>query len=78
VLEANGLQEVAAIVLEPAHTPSVETAQAFRAVAGDVPIVCASIDLPNGGTSRLRPVAFLLKPFALPDLEAALQTALGD
>jgi hypothetical protein len=68
---------VEAIVVEPAHASSVERALAFRAVAGDVPVICASIDLPNGGTRRLQPVAHLVKPFALPDMKAALATALG-
>ena len=68
---------VEAIVLEPAHAPSVERAQAFRALNGDVPVICASIELPNGGTRRLEPVAHLMKPFALPDMKAALTTALG-
>jgi O-succinylbenzoate synthase len=78
VLDDAALGEVAAIVVEPAHTGSVERAQAFRAVAGDVPVICASIELPNGGTKRLEPVAHLLKPFSLPDMEAALNRALGE
>jgi hypothetical protein len=68
---------VEAIVVEPAHAPSVERAQAFRAFAGDVPVICASIEHPNGGTRRLGPVAHLVKPFALPEMKAALTTALG-
>jgi deoxyribose-phosphate aldolase len=75
VLDDAALGDVEAIVVEPAHTPSVERAQAFRAVAGDVPVICASIDFPNGGTKRLQPVAHLVKPFALPDIEAALTQA---
>ena len=70
------LAGVEAIVVEPAHAPSVERAQAFRAFAGDVPVICASIDLPNGGTRRLQPVAHLVKPFALPEMKAALTSAL--
>jgi hypothetical protein len=42
-----------------------------------VPVICASIDFPNGGTKRLQPVAHLVKPFALPDIEAALTQALA-
>jgi deoxyribose-phosphate aldolase len=76
VLDDAALGHVEAIVVEPAHTPSVERAQAFRAVAGGVPVICASIDFPNGGTKRLQPVAHLVKPFALPDIEAALTQAL--
>jgi deoxyribose-phosphate aldolase len=77
VLDDAALGDVEAIVVEPAHTPSVERAQAFRAVAGDVPVICASIDFPNGGTKRLQPVAHLVTPFALPDIEAALTQALA-
>jgi hypothetical protein len=77
VLDDAALGHVEVIVVEPAHTPSVERAQAFRAVAGDVPVICASIDFPNGGTKRLQPVAHLVKPFALPDIEAALTQALA-
>jgi hypothetical protein len=71
------LAAVDAIVLEPAHAASVERAQAFRAVNGHTPIVCASIELPDAGSRRLAPIAYLVKPFALPDLDAALRGALN-
>jgi hypothetical protein len=71
------LGSVEVIVVEPAHAPSVERAQAFRAYGGDVPVICASIDPPNGGTRRLEPVVHLVKPFALPDMKAALTSALA-
>jgi CheY-like chemotaxis protein len=71
------LAPVDAIVLEPSHPSSVERAQAFRAVNGHTPIVCASIDPPDAGSRRLSPAAYLVKPFALPDLEAALRHALN-
>ena len=77
VLEDADLAPVDAILLEPAHAPSVERAQAFRAANGDTPVVCASIELPDAGSRRLAPIAFLVKPFALPDLEAALRRALN-
>jgi hypothetical protein len=71
------LGPVDAIVLEPAHAPSVERAAAFRAVDERTPVVCASIDLPDAGSRRLNPIAYLVKPFALPDLEKALRRALN-
>jgi hypothetical protein len=71
------LEPVDAIVVEPAHAPSVERATAFRAVDEKTPVVCASIDLPDAGSRRLSPIAYLVKPFALPDLEAALKRALN-
>jgi CheY-like chemotaxis protein len=75
LLDDAELGAVDAILLEPAHTPSVERARAFRAVDGDTPIVCASIELPDAGTRRLAPIAYLVKPFALPDLEHAVSRA---
>jgi hypothetical protein len=69
---------VEAIVVEPAHTPSVERAQAFRAYGGAVPVICASIDPPFGGTRRLEPIVHLVKPFTLPEMKAALISALAD
>jgi CheY-like chemotaxis protein len=77
VLDDADLGPVDAILLEPAHLPSVERAQAFRAADGETPIVCASIELPDAGSRRLRPTAYLVKPFALPDLEGALRRALN-
>ncbi|MEO8289978.1 MAG: hypothetical protein ABI649_03165 [Gaiellaceae bacterium] len=77
VLDTVPLQDVEAIVLEPADPASMERAQAFRAFGHDVPLVCASIEPPNGGTRSLAPVAFLVKPFALPDLESAIEQALS-
>jgi hypothetical protein len=76
VLDDAALCGVDAIVLEPAHTPSVERAQAFRAASDGAPLICASIDLPNSGTRRLEPVAHLVKPFGLPEIQAALTLAL--
>jgi two-component SAPR family response regulator len=77
VLEDADLAPVDAILLEPAHAPSVERAQAFRAVNGETPIVCASLELPDAGSRRLAPIAYLVKPFALPDLEHAISRALA-
>jgi CheY-like chemotaxis protein len=78
VLEDAELAPVDAILLEPSHAPSVERAQAFRAVNGDTPIVCASIELPDAGSRRLAPIAYLVKPFALPDLQHAIARALSN
>jgi CheY-like chemotaxis protein len=78
VLEDAELGPVDAIVLEPSHAPSVERAQAFRAVKSDTPIVCASIELPDAGSRRLAPIAYLVKPFALPDLQHAISRALSN
>jgi hypothetical protein len=77
LLDDAALDGVDAIVLEPAHAPSVERARAFRGANGDTPIVCTSIELPDAGSRRLNPVAYLVKPFALPDLEHAIRGALN-
>ena len=77
VHDDTALGPVDAIVLEPAHAPSVERAAAFRAVDETTPVVCASIELPDAGSRRLSPVAYLVKPFALPELENALRRALN-
>jgi len=77
VLEDADLCEVEAIVLEPAHAPSVERAQAFRVASHGAALICGSIDPPNAGTRRLEPVAHLIKPFALPEMKAALTAALA-
>ena len=77
LLDDADLGPVDAILLEPAHAPSVERAQAFRGADTETPIVCASIELPDTGSRRLRPAAYLIKPFALPDLEHALRSALN-
>lgn len=76
MLDDAELQQVDAILLEPAHPPSVERARAFRAADGDTPVICASLELPDAGSRRLAPIAYLVKPFALPDLEHALSRAL--
>jgi two-component SAPR family response regulator len=77
VLEADGLRDLAAIVLEPSDVISVELAQAARAVQPELPIVCASIDPPTAGSRKLTPAAHVVKPFTLSELDRALSTALG-
>ena len=64
------------VLVEPAQAESLEAALLLQRDNPGLPIVCASIDGPNGGTRRLEPVAHLVKPFALPDIEAALTMAL--
>ena len=66
---------VAAAILEPAAPGADEVAR--RLHAAGVPIVCASIEPPRPEIRELEPVAYLLKPFALGELEAAIAAALG-
>jgi hypothetical protein len=64
------LSSVDACVLEPAATSGDEAAHAL-ARAG-IPTVCVSIWPPSDELQELQPVAYLLKPFLLGDLERAL------
>lgn len=61
------------LVIEPADPRAFATAKILRLEREDVPIVCASIYPPSPHSRRLGPVACLVKPFALSELEAALQ-----
>jgi hypothetical protein len=67
--------DVDVLLVEPADPAALSTARAFRLRRRELPIICASIypDLP--GAERLRPLAYLMKPFALIDLERALLAA---
>jgi DNA-binding response OmpR family regulator len=64
------------MILEPASGEALALAQQLRRRLEGLPIICASIRPANGATASLRPVAYLLKPFRLSELEAALAAAL--
>lgn len=74
--ELNGGRDIDALLVEPADVESIELAIAVRSACPGVPVVCLSVDPPTAGSRRLEPVAHLLKPFALPELERALHKAL--
>ncbi len=63
------------LVIEPADPRALASAQILRLEREGIPIVCASIYPPSSHTRRLDPLAYLVKPFALGDLEAALAAA---
>jgi hypothetical protein len=63
------------VLLEPADPAALGTAETLRARYGALPIVCASIHPASGRTDGLGPLAYLLKPFALSELERALSLA---
>jgi len=65
------------LVIEPADPRALSAAQILRLQRENMPIVCASIYPPSSHTRRLGPVAYIVKPFALGELEAALQAAVG-
>ena len=72
-LGALGVAAVDVCVIEPA-APGAEELMQQLADAG-VPIVCVSIYAPTPALRALQPVAYLLKPFTLGDLERAVITA---
>ncbi len=66
----------AVVLVEPASPPYLGRALALRHQHPDLPIVCASTDGPNPSTRKLRPAAFLEKPFELRRLTDALTASL--
>jgi DNA-binding response OmpR family regulator len=65
------------LILEPAPAEGLEMANRLRCRLEDLPIICTSIEPPNRATKALAPVAFLVKPFRLGELEAAIASALA-
>jgi DNA-binding response OmpR family regulator len=65
------------MILEPASADGLAAAARLRRRLEDLPIICASIEPPNLAAKALHPVAYLVKPFRLGELEAAITTALG-
>ena len=67
------LSAIDACLLEPAVRGGEETARALAEAA--IPTVCVIIWPPSAELEQLEPVAYLLKPFSLGDLERALMHA---
>ena len=67
----------AAMILEPASADDLAAASQLRRRLEDLPIICASIFPPTDESSALGPVAHLIKPFRLRELEAAIVSALA-
>jgi CheY-like chemotaxis protein len=65
------------MILEPASADGLAAAAKLRRRLADLPIICTSIMPPNGATQALTPVAYLLKPFPLDELRAAIGRALA-
>lgn len=70
------VSDVAAILVEPAAQGAAEVARTVREATG-AGVVCVSIYPPDAETAALEPVAHLLKPFPLLELERALLTAIA-
>lgn len=65
------------MILEPASADGLAAAAKLRRRLEDLPIICTSIEPPSVTAKALRPVAYLLKPFRLGELEAAIGRALA-
>ena len=69
------LSDVDAAVLEPAFSAALAAVLSLRTRNPGLPVVCASIYPRTPDVSALRPVAFMLKPFHLEELDDALRRA---
>jgi DNA-binding response OmpR family regulator len=67
----------AVMILEPAFADGLAAAVGLRSRLEDLPIICTSIYPPSDETRALYPVAYLIKPFRLAELEAAIVAALA-
>jgi DNA-binding response OmpR family regulator len=65
------------MILEPASAEGLDMATRLRRRLGDLPIICTSIRPPSAVTETLQPAAYLVKPFRLAELEAAMHAALA-
>jgi DNA-binding response OmpR family regulator len=64
------------MILEPASADGLAAAAKLRRRLEDLPIICTSIEPPSAVTNALAPAAYLIKPFRLSELEAAITSAL--
>ena len=67
----------AVMILEPASAAGLAAAAGLRRRLEDLPIICTSSLPPSERTRALGPVAYLVKPFRLVELEAAIALALA-
>lgn len=67
----------AVMILEPASADGLAAAAGLRRRLENLPIICTSVAPPDAETRELHPVAYLLKPFRVGDLEAAIASALA-
>jgi DNA-binding response OmpR family regulator len=63
------------LVLEPRLEGGLELARALREQNPNLPVICTCGEPPVADVHELEPVAYLVKPFALADLERALAEA---
>lgn len=74
-----GVQSGADLALvEPAFPETLAVAQRLREADPELPIACLSIQAKSEvALARLAPVAYLMKPFALRELEELVRTTVG-
>jgi len=65
------------LILEPASADGLAIAHRLRRRLEELPIICTSIRPPSPATETLRPAAYLVKPFRLAELQAAIAAALA-
>jgi hypothetical protein len=65
------------MILEPASADGLAAAAKLRRRLEGLPIICTSIEPPSALTKALAPVAHLIKPFRLDELDAAISGALS-
>jgi DNA-binding response OmpR family regulator len=75
--ELTGGDAPAVMILEPASADGLAAATRLRRRLEDLPIICTSIYPPTDESCALDPVAHLIKPFRLRELEAAIVSALA-
>ena len=67
----------AVMILEPASAADLAAAAGLRRRLEHLPIICTSILPPSEQARALGPVAYLIKPFRLAELETAIASALA-
>jgi hypothetical protein len=71
------LGHIDALVAEPGHRGALPLARALREQRPELPILFVSIYPPDHESRALTPVAHLMKPFRLEELERALAEVLS-
>ena len=65
------------VLLEPADPEARSAAESVLRRDRTIPVVCASIDPDSRRAAGLRPLAYVVKPFGLSELERALTAAVS-
>lgn len=69
--------DVDLLLIEPGDGDALELAGRLRAAHPELPIVCVSIYPPQLESDLLSPLAYLLKPFSVAELQGVLRNALA-